>query len=109
MGMRLAIVVVLLAGCGHTMRTGAGPLVDSDGRPGLVASAQVGTHLIGAKEVAMPFGFRVEVAATADGVQGLLGIAYGATLPPGGRRIRNDESKQRGWGGRFSGCERSAD
>jgi hypothetical protein len=101
-GMRLAIVALLLVGCGHTMRTGAGPLVDSDGRPGLVASAEVGTHLIGAKEVAMPIGFRVEAAATTDGVQVLLGIAYGATLPPGGRRIRNDENKQRGWGGRFA-------
>ena len=96
------VVLFVLVGCGHTLRGGAGPLVDHDGKPGGVASFEVGTHLIGGQRAAMPIGFRTEVSATADGVQGLIGFAYGATLPPGGIKMRNDEKVKKGWGGRLA-------
>ena len=96
------VVLVLLAGCGHTLRGGAGPLVDNHGNAGGVASFEVGTHLIGGRRASMPIGFRTEVSATSAGVQGLIGIAYGATLPPGGRSIKNTEGAKGGWGGRLA-------
>lgn len=93
--MRVFLLLCLVA-CGHYVRTGGGPLVDGDGNPGVVASVEVGKHLIGGKEVAMPIGVRLEASATLEGAQGLIGFAYGGTLPPGGR---NDKGK--GWGGRL--------
>jgi hypothetical protein len=101
--MRFALLLVFVLGCGHTLRGGAGPLVDHDGRAGAVASFEVGTHLIGGTIAAMPIGFRTEISATSAGMQGLVGIAYGATVPPGGRAIRRgDAPKRHGWGGRFA-------
>ena len=102
--MRYVGVLVFVLGCGHTLRSGAGPLVDSNGHPGLVASFEVGTHLIGSKEVAMPVGFRFEASATGAGMQGLVGFAFGGTLPPGGRRsVASDSTEtRRGWGGRLA-------
>jgi hypothetical protein len=97
-------LVILLVGCGHTMKVGAGPLVDSSGKPGIETSFEIGKHLIGAKEVAMPVGLRLEASATLDTVQGVIGLAYGGTLPPGGRQSVPVDSTEtrRGWGGRLS-------
>ena len=96
------VVLFALVGCGHTVRGGAGPLVDHHGKAGAVASFEVGTHLIGGRIVSMPIGFRTEISGTRDGVQGLVGIAYGATLPPGGRSIGPSEGAKGGWGGRLA-------
>jgi hypothetical protein len=97
-------LVILLVGCGHTMKVGAGPLVTSNGTPGVEGSFEVGKHLISGKQVAMPIGVRFEAAATIDGVQGIVGLAYGANLPPGGRMAKEDDATHtlRGWGGRIS-------
>jgi hypothetical protein len=96
------VLLVLLVGCGHTLRGGAGPLVDNHGNAGAVASFEVGTHLIGGRRASMPIGVRTELSATRDGVQGLVGIAYGATLPPGGRAVKQTETVKSGWGGRLA-------
>jgi hypothetical protein len=99
----MRLLLFLLVGCGHTTKLGAGPLVDSHGKPGVEASVELGTHLIGAKEAAVPIGIRLEASTTTGGMQGIIGLAYGATLPPGGRRAPADDGSPRhGWGGRLS-------
>lgn len=96
-------LLLVLVGCGHTMKVGAGPLVDSNGKPGIETSLELGKHLIGGKQIAMPIGVRLEASATGDGVQTIVGFAYGATLPPGGRLAKEDDKgKLHGWGGRLS-------
>ena len=89
------IALLVLAGCGHTLKTGAGPLIDSDGHPGLVVSGEVGTHLLSARVVALPLALRAELAATTEGVQGLIGVTYGLLFPAGGFRAhRGDAARE---------------
>ena len=49
----------------------------------------------------MPIGVRFEASATSAGGQGLVGLAYGGVLPPGGWRATADARKTKGWGGRL--------
>jgi len=103
-----ALVSALAAaagGCGHTLRAGAGPLVDSDGRGGIEVSGEIGTHLVSSRLVGMPVGVRTELSVLSDGtVQGLIGFVSGVHMPPGGRGHRATDGPVvlEGWGGRLS-------
>ncbi|HVK77591.1 MAG TPA: hypothetical protein VM734_30010 [Kofleriaceae bacterium] len=101
----MSALAAAAGGCGHTLRAGAGPLVDSDGRGGIEVSGEIGTHLVSSRLVGMPVGVRTELSVLSDGtVQGLIGFVSGVHMPPGGRGHRATDGPVvlEGWGGRLS-------
>ncbi len=90
--------VLALVGCGHTLKAGAGPMIDSDGNTGMVVSGELGTHLLSARAATLPVAIRAEAAVTSEGVQGLVGFTYGVMIPARGQATRTEPA--RGWSGR---------
>jgi hypothetical protein len=74
----LLVLVLVLGGCGTTMRAGVGPTLTSDHRVGAELGVDLGEYLIAGTDVGEPIGLNATAAALSDGeMTVMLGMSVG--------------------------------